>query len=204
MVIAAAMDGGYFWTWIVMVFASAGVLHHAGIKIPFFAFFAHDSGKRCAEAPMNMLVAMAIAAACCILIGVYPRLLYNLLPYKADFIPYTLEHVATQLQLLLFAVLAFTVMMRTHLHPPELPATILDFDWFYRKPGRKIALAAGHLAERAWYVATSALQAVARKAVDGLERHYGRAGVLGRAWQTGNMAFWTTMMLAAYLVLSYL
>jgi hypothetical protein len=136
---------------------------------------------------MNMLVAMAIAAACCILIGVYPRLLYNLLPYKADFIPYTLEHVATQLQLLLFAVLAFTVMMRTHLHPPELPATILDFDWFYRKPGRKIALAAGHLAERAWYVATSALQAVARKAVDGLERHYGRAGVLGRAWQTGNM-----------------
>ena len=51
MVIAAAMDGGYFWTWLVLLFASAGVFHHAGIKIPYFAFFAHDSGKRCAEAP---------------------------------------------------------------------------------------------------------------------------------------------------------
>ena len=45
MVIAAAMDQGYFWTWIVLLFASAGVFHHAGIKIPYFAFFAHDSGK---------------------------------------------------------------------------------------------------------------------------------------------------------------
>ena len=51
MVIAAAMEGGYFWTWIVLLFASAGVFHHAGIKIPYFAFFAHDSGKRCEEAP---------------------------------------------------------------------------------------------------------------------------------------------------------
>ena len=63
MVIQAAMDQERFWIWIVLLFASAGVFHHAGIKIPYFAFFAHDSGKRCAEAPANMLIAMAIAAA---------------------------------------------------------------------------------------------------------------------------------------------
>ena len=45
MVITAAMEGGYFWTWLVLLFASAGVFHHAGIKIPYFAFFAHDSGQ---------------------------------------------------------------------------------------------------------------------------------------------------------------
>ena len=39
MVITAAMEGGYFWTWMVLLFASAGVFHHAGIKIPYFAFF---------------------------------------------------------------------------------------------------------------------------------------------------------------------
>jgi multicomponent Na+:H+ antiporter subunit D len=84
MVIAAAMDGGYFWTWLVLLFASAGVFHHAGIKIPYFAFFAHDSGKRCDEAPGNMLAAMAIAAACCIGIGSLPWLFYQLLPFKVD------------------------------------------------------------------------------------------------------------------------
>ena len=43
-------------------FASAGVFHHAGIKIPYFAFFGHDSGLRVPEAPRNMLLAMAIVA----------------------------------------------------------------------------------------------------------------------------------------------
>ena len=30
--------------WLLLLFASAGVFHHAGIKIPYFAFFAHDRG----------------------------------------------------------------------------------------------------------------------------------------------------------------
>src|SRR5690606_10436678 len=68
---AAGMDGLRV-TWLVLLFASAGVFHHSGIKIPYFAFFGHDSGKRCEEAPANMLVAMGLAAALCMLIGVYP------------------------------------------------------------------------------------------------------------------------------------
>src|SRR5690606_29007071 len=145
MIIAAAMDEGYFLTWVALLFASAGVLHHAGIKIPYFAFFAHDSGKRCAEAPAGMLAAMGISAALCILIGSVPQLLYGLLPYQTDFAPYTFAHVATQLQLLLFAALAFAVMTRTGLHPAELRSTNLDFDWFYRHAGRRLAGGAGAL-----------------------------------------------------------
>ncbi len=51
---------GHGWS---LLFASAGVFHHAGIKIPFFAFFHHDSGIRCKEAPRSMIVAMVLAAA---------------------------------------------------------------------------------------------------------------------------------------------
>jgi multicomponent Na+:H+ antiporter subunit D len=36
------------------------------------------------------------------------------------------------------------------------------------------------------------------------EHYYGPAGILARTWPTGSMAFWTTVMLAAYLILSYL
>src|SRR5690606_9239804 len=80
MIMASAAAEGYTGVWLVLLFASAGVFHHAGIKIPYFAFFAHDSGIRCKEAPINMLLAMGIAAALCMAIGMVPGALYALLP----------------------------------------------------------------------------------------------------------------------------
>jgi multicomponent Na+:H+ antiporter subunit D len=204
LIIAAAMDGGYFWTWIVLLFASAGVFHHSGIKIPYFAFFAHDSGKRCAEAPGNMLVAMAVTAGLCILIGVYPRPLYDILPYSVDFLPYTVEHVVSQLQLLMFSALAFTVLMRTGIYPPEMRLTNLDFDWVYRRLLRSAALAVGGLAQDAWREFTKAIKHAARGAAAIVAYHHGPDGIMARTWPTGVMAFWTTVMLAAYLILTYL
>lgn len=205
LIITAAMDNGYYWTWLVLLFASAGVFHHSGIKIPYFAFFAHDSGKRCAEAPANMLIAMALSAALCILIGVFPRPLYDLLPYgTVTFHPYTTEHVVTQLQLLMFSALAFTVLMRTGIYPPELRAINLDADWFYRRLGYDAAITIGRWARRAWDGFVRATMRGARSAAVAIERHHGPEGALARTWPTGSMAFWATVMLAAYLILSYL
>ncbi len=204
MVIGAAMEGGYFWTWIVLLFASAGVFHHAGIKIPYFAFFAHDSGKRCQEAPTHMLVAMAIAAVFCIGIGSFPDLLYSILPFRAEYHPYTLDHVVGQVQLLFLSALAFTLLMRTGIYPPELRSTNLDFDWFYRRPGRWLAVAAGHSAERAWRFLAACASRGAHQIVIAMRRQYGPDGILARTWSTGSMVFWTTVMLAAYLILTYL
>ncbi|MYG81089.1 MAG: Na(+)/H(+) antiporter subunit D, partial [Gemmatimonadetes bacterium] len=44
MIMSALLEEHMNWIWPVMLFASAGVVEHAGIKIPYFAFFAHDSG----------------------------------------------------------------------------------------------------------------------------------------------------------------
>ncbi|MGY9006610.1 MAG: Na(+)/H(+) antiporter subunit D, partial [Alphaproteobacteria bacterium] len=133
LIIAAAADEGHWITWLILLFASAGVFHHSGIKIPFFAFFAHDSGIRCKEAPTNMLIAMGIAAFLCIAVGVYPAALYAILPNQIGFEPYTTTHVITQLQLLMFSALAFSVLMRHGIYPPELKSTNLDSDWIYRR-----------------------------------------------------------------------
>ena len=57
LILAAALEEGHPLVWLALLFASAGVLEHAGIKIPFFAFFAHDSGVRAREPPINMLMA---------------------------------------------------------------------------------------------------------------------------------------------------
>jgi multicomponent Na+:H+ antiporter subunit D len=133
MVMTAALEQGYWWVWLMLLFASAGVFHHAGIKIPFFAFFSHDSGIRVKEAPGNMLAAMAIAAALSIFIGCYPWLLYDLLPYATGYNPFDSTHVLAQLQLLFFSALAFTWLKLKGLYPPELHAINLDVDWTFRK-----------------------------------------------------------------------
>ena len=133
MVMAAAGQEGMIVVWLALLFASAGVFHHAGIKIPFFAFFAHDSGIRCKEAPGNMLVAMGIAAFLCIFNGCYPWILYSMLPYAVSYEPFTLTHIITQTQLLFFSALAFAFLMLTKVYPPELRSVNLDFDWSYRR-----------------------------------------------------------------------
>ncbi len=204
MVIAAAMDKGYFWTWLVLLFASAGVFHHAGIKIPYFAFFAHDSGKRCKEAPWNMLVAMAIAAALCIGIGSFPGVFYKLLPYPMEgFVPYSLDHVVGQTQLLFLSALAFTVLMRTGIYPPELRSVNLDFDWLYRVAGYRAAQGVYRISAEVRERFVTAANAGVQRIALGLYRHHGPEGALARSWPTGSMAFWVAIMLAAFLILSY-
>ena len=136
-IITEAAKNGHVLIWLCLLFASAGVFHHAGIKIPFFAFFAHDSGKRPKEAPINMLIAMGIAAFLCVFLGCNPQWLYSLLPNgAAGYHPYDATHVITQFEILLFSALAFTLLNLWGKYPPELPSVNLDVDWIYRKAGR--------------------------------------------------------------------
>jgi multicomponent Na+:H+ antiporter subunit D len=204
MVMSSAALEGHSIVWLVLLFASAGVFHHAGIKIPYFAFFAHDSGIRCKEAPMNMLIAMAIAAALCIGIGSFPGVFYKLLPYPVDYEPYTAGHILAQLQLLVFSALAFAVLVRTGIYPPELRSTNLDFDWSYRRLGAGVAKAAIDSVARLGTALSGAVERTLRASVRRIYRHHGPEGVLARTWPTGSMVLWVAIVLASYLVMYYL
>ncbi len=132
--IMSALGGqGLILIYFVLFFASAGVLEHSGIKIPYFAFFAHERKMKVQEAPFNMLLAMGIAAFLCIGIGIFPKFLYSILPYSVEYQPYTLDHIVSQLQLLVFAILAFLFLVKFRLYPSEIKSTVLNTDWFYRK-----------------------------------------------------------------------
>lgn len=141
LVMSAASHEGLWTTWFVLLFAAAGVFHHAGIKIPFFTFYGHDAGHRVKEAPGSMLVAMGLAAFLCIFIGSFPSFLYDLLPYPVDYQPYTYGHVVSQLQLLFFSAMAFTLLLLSGIYPAEIRAINLDADWLYRKGGAALSLA---------------------------------------------------------------
>lgn len=132
--IMSALGGqGLILIYFILFFASAGVLEHSGIKIPYFAFFAHERKTKVKEAPFNMLLAMGIAAFLCIGIGIFPNYLYSILPYAVEYHPYTIDHIISQLQLLVFAILAFLFLVKFKLYPAEIKSTVLNSDWFYRR-----------------------------------------------------------------------
>ena len=135
MVMSAAGEGDMRLIWFILLFASAGVFHHAGIKIPFFAFFSHDSGLRCKEAPRHMLLAMGITAFLCIFIGTFPQFLYDQLPFATEYVPYTAGHVIAQTQLLFFSALAFCLLLLSGIYPAEIRSINVDADLIYRRGG---------------------------------------------------------------------
>lgn len=203
MVMVAAIQEGHPVVWLALLFASAGVFHHAGIKIPYFAFFAHDSGIRCKEAPTNMLIAMGLGALICVFNGSYPWLLYSMLPFPVSYEPYTAAHVLVQCQLLFFSALAFCWLKLSGLYPPELPGIIIDAEWSYRK----LLPAFGRWALAWCRVWRSGLidrgTRWLSRTVEEIYKHHGPGGILARTWPTGSMAFWTTVLLGAYLIAYY-
>ncbi|MCH5377021.1 MAG: Na(+)/H(+) antiporter subunit D, partial [Planctomycetes bacterium] len=206
MVVSAAIEEGHSFVWLALLFASAGVFHHAGIKIPFFAFFAHDSRfvATAHEPPGNMLIAMTIAALLCIGVGVFPGVLYSLLPYDTSYSPYDVTHVLAQLQLLAFSALAFTWLKLAGIYPPELKSVNLDVDWLYRKLVPDAVHAAltklGPLDRR---VRQSGL-ALIDWGLRGLTRHHGSYSVLAQTWPTGSMVLWVAALLGISLLFYYL
>ena len=204
MVMSALLEEGHMWIWPVMLFASAGVVEHAGIKIPFFAFFAHDSGIRTKEPPRNMLVAMGIAAFFCILIGVRPGLLYGLLPAAVDYHPYDATHVLTQLQLLFFAIGAVVVFQLWKIYPAEIPSVNVDVDWLYRRAAPRVVRSVGGAVSAIDTAFREAFLGAVRRALRGAFRAHGPRGILARTWPAGSMVLWVSIMLTAFLFFQFL
>ncbi|WP_068546981.1 Na(+)/H(+) antiporter subunit D [Thalassotalea crassostreae] len=203
MVMTAAIEQGYDWIWLMLLFASAGVFHHAGIKIPYFAFFAHDSGIRANDPPNNMLLAMAIAAALCIAIGIYPQALYSLLPYDTGYNPYDATHVLAQTQLLFFSALAFVWLNLKGLYPPELRSTHLDFDWVYRRAVPSVLQQAFSVLWRFDRVLRDMIKQRLSACFDFFAGKNDRISILlSQKYPSGSMALWVVVILATYLLLS--
>ena len=202
---SAVAEGYYMLTFIGLLIASAGVMEHSGIKIPYFAFFGHDSGIRCKEAPWHMCLAMGAAAVLCIAIGWFPQPLYALLPYPVVYQPYAdLGHSVTQLQLLLFAALAFVVLKRTGMYPAEQASLNLDTDWLYRRAAPRVIRKIVAASRQVWQAFLRTGSELGRTLMRLVLNHYGPEGTLARAWPTGSMVLWVAVLLGASLILFYL
>ena len=189
--------------YIVLIFASAGVMEQTALKVPYFAFFGEDRGHRVDEAPAGQLVAMGVAAFLCLLIGTQYEALYGLLPFAIDYEPYKAASVVGQFQILGAGALAFAVLIWLKLYPLKSDRTILDADWLYRYVGDAIArwgAAMGRiLAGWSEQVLGENLKLLSRK----LFNLFSPAGTLSRDFPSGLMALWTAILLAGVLLVAY-
>jgi len=206
MILSAALEEHLWIPFAMMLFASAGVMEHSGIKVPHFTFFAHDSGRRVKEAPWNMLVAMSLAAVLCIVLawpwGGY-ELLYSIMPYETDYKPYTWDHVVFQLQLLFAAIFAFTLLKRYKFYPAEKRAEIVDADILYRRVGKGVAVWTDaiwtRLSARMKTLRATAGRHIGRK----LYHAFSPAGSLSESAPSGLAALMTASVLILVLIFAY-
>lgn len=118
-------------TELLLYVANVGTFLSIALKLGYFMFFGADKGLEPSKVPVHMYLAMAGMSAICIIYGLFPGLLYAKLPYPTDYVPYTLDHVVSNVQLMLGAFVAFWILS------PSLKTKLslsLDTDWVYRKP----------------------------------------------------------------------
>ncbi len=206
MIVSAVLMEGYNGVWLILLFAAAGVFHHAGIKIPFFAFFAHDSKhiKTAKEAPNNMLLAMGISAVLCIVIGSFPQTFYAMMPWPMDYSPYDTTHVLAQLQLLFFSALAFTWLKLSGIYPAELKSVNIDADWVYRRLFPKVIYRISNIFTAYYTMLEFKAERLQQSVQGAATQFFGAKGFLSNFRSLGGMVMWVAVILSTSLILYYL
>lgn len=122
--------------------ATVGTFLHTGLKLPWNIWLqGRDEPPSKIRAklkdsalntPVHMLVGMAILAFLCIFLGVYPKILYDMLPYPVEYVPFTVTRVFSITQMFIFAFLGFWVLRKL---VRGYPSYVIDTDWLVRVPG---------------------------------------------------------------------
>jgi len=133
MIVSAAGEAHYPLAMFLMLLAAVGTFLSVGLKLPYFTWFAADRKLKPKKLPKNMLAGMGLVAFFCILHGLKPSLLYQLLPHPVHFTPYSVPHLVETVQILAFTFIGFW-LYRKKLNPHANIA--LDLDWFYRRPAK--------------------------------------------------------------------
>ncbi|WP_027722265.1 Na(+)/H(+) antiporter subunit D [Maridesulfovibrio zosterae] len=131
MTITGAAESHHTLLAIGLEIAAVGTFLSVGIKLPYFAFWNKPAPTniKLNPIPKNMYVAMGIAATLCFAQGVYPKMLYVLLPFPVEYEPYTPWHLLQAAMLLSFTGVGFWIMRKVII--PHHGRN-LDFDKLYR------------------------------------------------------------------------
>jgi len=133
MIVEACKEEGHLIPYLLLHLASIGTWLCTAFKLPYYTWFGNkkeESTLAVSPIPMSMKAGMIFLSFLCILLGLWPSLLYRVLPYPFEFHPYDKKHLIESLQLLSSSALSVWLFIN-YLEPSD--NIILDCDWFYRK-----------------------------------------------------------------------
>ncbi len=136
--VMTAAEHTSIWIWVLLTIASFGTFV-SFIKLGYFAFI-RPGDTPASDPPLLMQVAMVSIAVICIILGVYPQVLYALLPYPVAFVAYEPVHIATALIIMVAALAFFFTIGKKLLEPHE--THLIDFDVLYVAIGRGVMVCA--------------------------------------------------------------
>lgn len=116
---------------LLLYLASIGTFLSTALKLPYFTWFSKPKAVKTQDVPKGMYIGMGLAALACIAIGIYPDLLYNVLPYPIEYHPYSIQHLVQTFALLIATIIGFLVLFKMFKNEDVI---VLDIDWFYRRP----------------------------------------------------------------------
>jgi len=204
LILSAALDDKMIVLWLVMLFGAIAVIDNVGLKIPVMGFFSKDTGMRTTEAPIHMLLAMGVLASIAILAGIFPSAFFSLLPYEIDYQVYSAGHVITQLQMIVFAALAFAASIRYGVYPKIQDGLNLDVDWFYRRPLTAATLRSASWIKQVWdgFIGTSLT--LIRKIIAAAFATHGPDGSMSKTVSSGMAVTVVLLMFGLFIIILYL
>lgn len=151
LIMHAVEEGGHGTAALLLTLTSVGTWLSVALKVNYFVFFGKGSGKENSFRPIprSMNLAMLLGAGSCIVLGIFPHLLYRITPLRTEGHPFTVSHIAEYLILFAGATVVFLLLRRKMAPHDEMS---LDFDWIFRRPltGAVEALSKGIYAVTQW------------------------------------------------------
>lgn len=103
----------------------------------------------------------------------------------------------------MFSALAFAVLVRTGVYPPELKSVNLDTDWTYRRFLPKVFVGIRNVVSRLWQINSNFWLRGLSGTITRLYRSHGPEGRMAQVWPTGSMVLWIAILLGVTLIVNF-
>ena len=126
-----------------------------------------------------------------------------MLPFSVDYVPYTAYHVINQLQLLMFAALAFTVLKLIKIYPSDTRGMNLDTDWVYRKGLMTLIIYSNRYLNTGYRVVCDGAVGIISEVINSAKQLGNNDGILSRTPALGSSIAWISGLLLLVLLLRF-
>jgi multicomponent Na+:H+ antiporter subunit D len=134
MIVGAAAESGLLTLELLLLIGSIGTFL-SFVKLNYYAFIKEKLDLVTRDPPVPMLIAMVMTASACIIYGVYPWILFSILPYPVTHDIFSITHIFEMILIFAAVLLNLRIVRSMIQKPTYIPPDMMDL---YRAGGRGV------------------------------------------------------------------